>query len=508
MNVMTRRTFMGSAGLCAAGLLNADHLWAATAVRGLHEQRLRNPRDVKVNVKQVMAALLHSDAWQGPCRWRPPIPADRERAMAKRRLEGLHRRNLAQLGPDAKIMPPVFVEYWEDFDLKESQLGKLDKDALDVDVYLVSSNDTAATAGATIARRYKKPTVIVDGGADAVDLAGFMSGEGLESYLPVDMQDFRNLLRLLKARKSLAQTHLLLIGDRKAPPVGCNSTIWDTEQIQDKFGMRTQWIGLQELAQEMDRVLEDSTSRKQAEVLADRLINEAEKSRIDRQYVVASCLFYRAVQNLMVRHNCNAFTIECFEFCVSRLPEKWKITPCLIHSLLKDRGFASSCESDLSALITMHYLQAVANASSFMGNLSYEDERTIGIWHSVPGLKMAGYDKPDLVYQLGHFTPAGWGAKIQMCFAQPQEKCVTIARIDKRATRLGVGIGRVTATRNYEQGDLVGCVLRAMIDVPDARRFFSGFGPFGNHVVMVYGDQTESLEKLGRMVGLDVEIIS
>jgi L-fucose isomerase-like protein len=455
-----------------------------------------------------MAALLHSGDWQGPCRWKPPIPFEQERAGAKQTLEHLHKRNLAQLGPDAKVLSPVFLEYWEDFDLKESELKKLDADAPDVDIFLVSSNNTAATAGATIANRYEKPTVIVDGGADAVDLAGFMAGEGLESYLPADMEDFRRLLRLLKARKSLAQTRLLLVGDRKAPPVGGNSTIWDLDRIEDKFGLQTKWIALRELAQEMDRVLADAASQKQAEALADRLIAGAEKSWIDREYVVASCLFYRAVQNLMLQYNCNAFTIECFEFCVSRLPEKWKITPCLIHSLLKDRGFASACESDLSALITMHYLQAVADGSSFMGNLNFEDEQTIGIWHSVPGLKMVGYNEPDLVYQLGHFTPDGWGTKLQLCFAQPKDKRVTVARIDKQATALGVGVGEVVTTKNYDQGDLVGCRLRAMIKVPDARKFFSGFAPYGNHVVMVYGDHRESLQKLGKAVGLEVKAIA
>lgn len=156
----------------------------------------------------------------------------------------------------------------------------------------------------------------------------------------------------------------------------------------------------------------------------------------------------------------------------------------------------------------MHYLQAVADGSSFMGNLNFEDEETIGIWHSVPGLKMAGYDKPDLVYQLGYFTPDGWGTKIQLCFAQTEEKQVTVARIDKNATQLGVGVGKVVTTESYDKGDLVGCRLRAIIQVPSARKFFSGFGPFGNHVVMVYGDHLKSLRKLGEMVGLEVKRIA
>lgn len=47
--------------------------------------------------------------------------------------------------------------------------------------------------------------------------------------------------------------------------------------------------------------------------------------------------------------------------------------------------------------------------------------------HSVPGIKMAGYDKPDLPYHLRHFVESGWGTKAMIDFMRFEEKTVTLA---------------------------------------------------------------------------------
>ncbi|MGD9160943.1 MAG: hypothetical protein PVG39_21170 [Desulfobacteraceae bacterium] len=104
---------------------------------------------------------------------------------------------------------------------------------------------------------------------------------------------------------------------------------------------------------------------KKAEERAKQLIKNAQETHIDRQYVQRSLEFYYAVKNLMNKYDCNAFTVECFDLCASRLAERYKITPCLVHTLLKDEGVASACEGDLNALLSMRLLMSVANKSSY-----------------------------------------------------------------------------------------------------------------------------------------------
>jgi hypothetical protein len=53
--------------------------------------------------------------------------------------------------------------------------------------------------------------------------------------------------------------------------------------------------------------------------------------------------------------------------------------------------------------------------------------------------------------------------------------------------------------------DVVGCTLRCLIKVPDARNFFRKQGRYGNHPAAVYGNHLEALRELGEMIGVEVE---
>ena len=88
-------------------------------------------------------------------------------------------------------------------------------------------------------------------------------------------------------------------------------------------GIGVTQITYAELARAMDRTLSSQPERKKAERLADELIRGAQQTLVDRDYVVRSVQFYHTVTELMQQHESNAFTIECFEFCSSRLPEKF-----------------------------------------------------------------------------------------------------------------------------------------------------------------------------------------
>jgi hypothetical protein len=87
-------------------------------------------------------------------------------------------------------------------------------------------------------------------------------------------------------------------------------------------------ITYRELSAEMERMLGDQAEGRQAEHDAEELLGKADKSFIDKNLVVRSMIFDRCLRSLMARHGCNAFTIDCFEFCPSLLPQKWLVVPC------------------------------------------------------------------------------------------------------------------------------------------------------------------------------------
>ena len=108
--------------------------------------------------------------------------------------------------------------------------------------------------------------------------------------------------------------------------------------------------------------------------------------------MMGSIYFYLTTRSLMEKFNCNAFTSSCFELCSTQIPEKKKFVPCLTHTLLKDEGFPSSCEEDISVLLAMAILMYISKKSSYMGNPRVVDKNTIRIIHDVPGIKMKGID--------------------------------------------------------------------------------------------------------------------
>jgi L-fucose isomerase-like protein len=210
----------------------------------------------------------------------------------------------------------------------------------------------------------------------------------------------------------------------------------------------------------------------------------------------------------MVRHGCNAFTIECFEFCSSRLPEEWKITPCLVHTLLKDEGFASSCEGDFPALLAMRLLMSISRKSSHLGNMFLRDGDILAINHSAPGIRMNGYEEPGLPYKLGRFTDSGWGTKVVVDFAQNVEKRVTVAQMNPTASKLLILEGELVGSAGWE-GDNLGCSVEAQIrplkgsSEDYARKQLD----YGNHLVWVYGHYGDEVQRLGETLGIEVDVV-
>jgi L-fucose isomerase-like protein len=220
--------------------------------------------------------------------------------------------------------------------------------------------------------------------------------------------------------------------------------------------------------------------------------------------------FYNTIIRLMKKYDCNAFTIECFEFCASRLPQKWEITPCLIHTMFKDLGIPSACEGDLGGLLSMHLLMALSRKSSHMGNMFYRDAGEMEINHSAPGIKMNGYQKDPLPYQLGRFVESGWGTKAVVDFMKNGEKTVTVARMNPTADGLLVLRGKLVGSKGSNE-DLRGCSVSAFIvgkDSGTADLFMRRQADYGNHLVWVYGDYTDQLARLGALMNIDVEVIS
>jgi len=505
MAAMDRRQFLEGTVAVSAAIGGAKLARSASGAESAAKPLPNSPRDVKINIKPLYAAMVHSGVWVGPCRPRKTRTPEQERAAHKKSFPSVIEKLKRTLGSAAKVLEPIYYETDDYFDVRggpDGLFATLDNEKEEVDLYLQFGAVGRCFAG-LMGERYKKP-VAIPYTASGRELSAYLRGKKLEGYTPINPDELTRLVALLRARKVFRQTNILEIINRpKKIPRRLPNAITDYEYLEKKFGIRVQQVDFAELADEMRRVRETKAIVERTQKLADALIKNALDSNIKRDYVVSDVEFYHAVTNLMEKHDCNAFSIDCYEICASRLSEKWKTVPCLTHSLLKDEGFPSACEGDTNALLMMALLMALTNKAAYMGNLHFHNEQLFDINHSVPGMKMLGFDQPDLPYQLRYRIHAGWGTKLQIDFSKIKEKTVTIAQMNPWSDDVLAVKGEVCGVDGMDE---IYCNPGALVSFPHTGEYFKKQDGYGHHGVMVYGDYTKELERLAELLDIKVEV--
>ncbi len=458
--------------------------------------------DERVKVKPVFLQLIHSAAYEGPCRVgnRENLTpeADRER----------NRQALAQFEEQVQTHMPEFVdlydtsvvEWQDDFVVREAELRKVAQDGYEADLIVLGYGGLPQYPAVRVAERYRKPLAMV-GQVASVDITAYLRARGLEGYAFIDYQGLSDFLSLLRVRKALASTRLLVALKGELVPTGVVSSIYDLEALRERYGVSHTLITVEELLERMGAL--SSEEEQEAQELTGRLIANAEQSDMSAEQLLPSVRFYLAARSTLEKHEANAFTLPCFEVCATQLMEQERVVFCLAHSLLKDEGIPSACEGDVNVLMSMAVLMYLSRQSAYMGNTSVRDAEAniLRMGHDVPGLKMRGFDEPDLPYGIKNFTTAGWGGTLRYDMSRDVGETVTIARFNPQGTALLVETGEVIECEGYMT---VGCSLSYHLQVDDAAGFFELEQDFGHHFGLVFGDHSEGLRRLGRLAGFEV----
>ena len=461
--------------------------------------------NLRVRVKPVFFQLIHSGPYEGPCRvgtkelLSPEAERKRGRSAFKRFCDELESR----LTKEAEILKPEYIEWGDDWVIPEEALSRLDAEAHKVDLFLVSHlGGLSQYPAITLAHRYRRPVAMI-GQVMNVDISAYLRARGMEGYAPLDLEELNHLISLLRVRKAVRSSRILIVTEGGLVPLGVVSSVWDPEIARRRLGVDYRCVPFEEVLREMDRLARSEEGRRDADRIVDRLVKNAKEVSMRREYILRSVMFYLAAKSLMRRYGCNAFLIPCFEICATRIPEERKLTFCLTHTLLKDEGYPSACEGDLNVLLAMMILMYLSRKSAYMGNSYIVDksENIMALHHDVPGIKMKGLSGPDLPYEIRSFTVGGWGATIRYDFSMDKGETVTMARFDPTVSRLLVVRGEIVGSAGVKE---VGCSLRAYIKVRDVVDLFHKEADFGHHLAMVYGDYTRELRELADLMGFKV----
>jgi len=479
---------------------------------------MKRAMEARINVKPIYSNIVHTAIWEGPCRVGTPetLSPQYEIRVGREQCDiwaGELRKNLADF---VTVLEPAYIEYAENFYVSDESLEQLKPDLNETDIFLISYRVPGL-------EKFGKPMSMINDGPAPVDLGAFYSDIGKEFYFAHDYEEYNELLSLLQVRKAIASTKLLVLTACEQFPVSVNSSNPDLFGLNLRYGIRSARRSLKDVFDVMEKLrCEEEISKK-----ADALMNGAGKADITKEWISSDLRYYEAVKVMMEELGCNAFTTACKELCATQLPMKTKCTPCLTHTLLKDSGIPTACEEDLNVWMAVMMLMYLSKKSVFMGNPSLvhaharpiEDlgmsrllsgpaegfeEDVLEIRHAVPSLKLEGFDQLDMPYDIGHFTQAGWGAKVQIDLSAGKTDRVTIGRFSRDG-------GHMIVTR----GEILGCALRDIECSPavyyrvegGARAFRHALadGHYGHHLAVVYGDYVERLKALGKVVGFEVE---
>lgn len=504
---MERRNFLKNSGLACAALTLPSMFWQnvlAEAGADLDLFNIPRPLDTKLNIKPLFGVRIPAELHEGPCRPADPAGWDKaaETDSAGREFMSWKEEFYKSITGNVDIMNPAYVQYAGDHRIDDETWKEVLKDDEEVDLYVLSHYRIPG-----LYLKTDKDIVLVGNKCATLDVTATINSKGKTAYGAMDYNHLNELIAALKVKKALQHTKLLLVtdGEWDYEYNSVRSNI-DTKVLKERFGVEHQFVRIEEMMDEFAIVEKDRKYRSLAKKMTSELMQNAEKCSMENEDVMQSVLYYLTAKKMMQKYNCNGFTATCQEFCVSKLAMKYKVTPCLTHSLLKDEGYISVCEADTNVFLAMALQMYVANRSAYMGNTLVHnvEKNQIEVHHDVPGRKMLGFDQPDLPYRIVSFTERNWGATLRYDFARDKGEAVTLSRMTPKADKVLVVKGKVEGVEGLDNW---GCVLRAVVSVQDVEQYFESAQQTGHHFSMVYGDFSEAMERIAEVLDIEMELV-
>ncbi|WP_029912256.1 hypothetical protein [Pelobacter seleniigenes] len=505
--------------------------------------------DVKLNVKPVFVAMHHDYVFEGPCRFGSGVGLTKDFDLKIN--QEIYAAFLGDVetyvAKEVNLLEPVFIDRNEEFAVTDAMLAKMAGHVEEVDVYLFGQAGRGFDVIIEFAQRYKKPVMFAENALHITCTAAPILARGLEAYPTMCWEDTVEKLKLLRVRKALQQTKVLLAprGNSNISLSALDSFL-SLEKVSDVLGVKFRYVDVHELLDQTRHVAADSNhttpgvsglnptdaEMKEIYALTDKMIAGAVECDMTRENVLRSVMAYATVKKFLAHNECNAFSMPCPDACATRRLNQEKITPCFIHSMLNEEGIPSACEYDIPALISMVVLMNLANAAPYMGNTFPtllkngkrvnvrptffradqsqeqdipelgEQENVMLTFHSVPNRKMKGFDSAESSYALRAFArDAEFGATIRYDFKKDIGQTITMCRFDPTCSKLFAAKGTIVGGVGYTDKN---CSEGVFFTVKSDKDFFNKQVAFGNHVPLVYGDHLDDLIALGELLGMEI----
>lgn len=232
-------------------------------------------------------------------------------------------------------------------------------------------------------------------------------------------------------------------------------------------------------------------ARKAAEEFSRRALRVVEPKQAD---IEASLRLHLGISDLLAKERANAIAIDCLGgFRRGDLPAY----PCVSFSRLNDEGRYGVCEADLLSTMTQLLLTSFSGKPGFVSDPVFDTSRNEIIHaHCVSATALHGVGGPSSPYIIRTHMEDNKGVSMQVLV--PIGDTVTCGKF-LDATRFALSTGQVVGNVD----DARGCRTKFRTRVADAARMLENFTG-GLHRVVVFGDYSQAIRQMSRLMGFQV----
>ncbi len=291
-----------------------------------------------------------------------------------------------------------------------------------------------------------------------------------------------------KLKKALRSLMLLQIGHT---PEGFSFGRADDREMLKNFGVTLKSVESRELMSRAGKYEDASDYLEDAEKKIKNL------DKIEKKNVIDFSKLYRAYKEYCEENNIGALASRCWpDFFTD-----YGTPVCAVLALMNDLGIPSACEADAYGALTMYLIYFLTGIPAFFGDPVSLDEKenTITFWHC--GTAPCSLAKGGCA-EAGVHCNRKIGPTLEFGCRAYEES--TILRIGKRADgnfRIFMANGEILDKPKQFSGTTIVVKTKNKAGEIVRKAVLEGWEP---HFAVSYGDVTENIKSLGRMLNIEV----
>jgi hypothetical protein len=351
------------------------------------------------------------------------------------------------------------------------------------------------------------------------EIANYLEAEGVKTIAPYNLAQTKMICQALAVKRELRETKFLVFQDN--PGEGFQAEIfkrfywWEdecTQRMFEKFGITIVKKSFKELGARAQAMPDNAAD----EVLETRAIAIG---NITPRALKSAIKIYLAVKEELDKdERIRGVGINCLN--ESRFSDT---TPCLAWNMLyEDRRLIWGCEADTMSMITKYILHKSLDMPIMMTNLYPFLMGQAALKHErIPNFPAVASEPENhvLVAHCGYLgvlpTPFSteWTLRKKVLAivdenataidARLPEGPVTLAKLAPTMEKLSIVEGELMGYAQYPDSD---CLNGGVIKVPDGHKLVTNIS--SHHYLLLSGHDLPGIEILGKIFGLDIEVLA